>query len=337
MELETLQNKKFAWDEMPDGYLCLSPMAGVTDSAFRQICKQHGADAVFTEMASANMMLSAPVRSQTFLRYEEWERPIIGQIMGGDPKIMAEAARMIEDMGFDGVDVNMGCPEKKIVGNSCGSSLLRDADTASRIVEAMNKAVNIPVSVKMRSGFLDGQIVQPYFATKMEQAGAKALAIHPRTKEQGYKGKANWQVTKEIVEAVNIPVGGSGDVTSREAIERLKAETGVRFVWVARGSMGNPWIFDRSRTLPPTISEVIETALQHARLALELKGPHGLIEMRKHLTWYLSGFRGAVALRDQVKTIRTMEELERLVEPYRDCTDLREDHSRVFEQKEVAA
>jgi nifR3 family TIM-barrel protein len=337
MELETLQNKKFAWDEMPDGYLCLSPMAGVTDSAFRQICKQHGADAVFTEMASANMMLSAPVRSQTFLRYEEWERPIIGQIMGGDPKIMAEAARMIEDMGFDGVDVNMGCPEKKIVGNSCGSSLLRDADTASRIVEAMNKAVNIPVSVKMRSGFLDGQIVQPYFATRMEQAGAKALAIHPRTKEQGYKGKADWQVTKEIVEAVNVPVGGSGDVTSQEAIQRLRAETGVRFVWVARGSMGNPWIFDRSRTLPPTISEVIETALQHARLALELKGPHGLIEMRKHLTWYLSGFRGAVALRDQVKTISTMEELERLVEPYRDSTDLREDHSRVFEQKEVAA
>lgn len=337
MELETLQNKKFAWDELPEGYLCLSPMAGVTDSAFRQICKEHGADAVFTEMASANMMLSAPARSQAFLRYEEWERPIICQIMGGDPQIMAEAARMIEDMGFDGVDVNMGCPEKKIVGNSCGSSLLRDADTASRIVEAMNMAVNIPVSVKMRSGFLDGQIVQPYFATRMEQAGAKALAIHPRTKEQGYRGQADWKVTKEIVDAVNVPVGGSGDVTSREAIQRLRAETGVRFVWVARGSMGNPWIFDRNRTIPPTINEVIETALQHARLALELKGPHGLIEMRKHLTWYLSGFRGAVALRDQVKTISTIEELERLVEPYRNCTDLRDDHSRVFEQKEVAA
>jgi len=337
MELETLQNKKFAWDEMPEGYVCLSPMAGVTDSAFRQICKQHGADAVFTEMASANMMLSAPARSQAFLRYEEWERPIICQIMGGEPGIMAEAARMIEDMGFDGVDVNMGCPEKKIVGNSCGSSLLRDADTASRIVEAMNLAVNIPVSVKMRSGFLNGQIVQPYFATRMEQAGAKALAIHPRTKEQGYKGQADWRVTRDIVDAVNIPVGGSGDVTSREAIQRLRAETGVRFVWVARGSMGNPWIFDRTRTLPPSINEVIETALQHARLALELKGPHGLIEMRKHLTWYLSGFRGAVALRDQVKTISTIEELERLVEPYRGCTDLRDDHSRVFEQKEVAA
>src|SRR6476469_5428388 len=158
------QNKKFSWADLPEGYECLSPMAGVTDTAFRQICKRHGADVVFTEMASANMMLNAPAKNEAFLHYEEWERPIIGQIMGGDPKIMVEAARIIEDMGFDGVDVNMGCPEKKIVGNACGSSLLRDPDTASRIIEAMANAVKIPVSVKMRSGFYDSQIVQPYFA-----------------------------------------------------------------------------------------------------------------------------------------------------------------------------
>ncbi len=145
------QSKKFSWSDLPTGYECLSPMAGVTDTAFRQICKSHGADVVFTEMASANMMLNAPTRNEAFLHYEEWERPIIGQIMGGDEKIMAEAARVIQDMGFDGVDVNMGCPEKKIVGNACGSSLLRNADKAARIIEAMANAVSIPVSVKMPS------------------------------------------------------------------------------------------------------------------------------------------------------------------------------------------
>ncbi len=308
--------KKFSWSDLPEGYECLSPMAGVTDTAFRQIAKRHGADVVFTEMASANMMLNAPTRNEAFLHYEEWERPIIGQVMGGDEKIMAEAARMIEAMGFDGVDVNMGCPEKKIVGNSCGSSLLRDGDTAARIIEAMAKAVNIPVSVKMRSGFYDSQIVQPEFAIRMENAGAQALAIHPRTKEQGYHGAADWTITRQIVEHVNIPVGGSGDVTDRAAMRRLRAETGVQGIWVARGAMGNPWIFERDRTERPPLSEVIATALEHARLMVHYKGPHGMIEMRKHLTWYFNGFPGAAALREQVKTVSTYEDLLRLIEEH---------------------
>ncbi len=314
----------FAWQDLPVGYVCLSPMAGVTDSAFRQICKRYGADVVFSEMASANMMLNAPARNAAFLHYEEWERPVIGQIMGGEPGLMAEAARMIEAMGFDGVDVNMGCPEKKIVGNACGSSLLKDPDTAARIVEAMAQAVSIPVSVKMRSGFLDSQIVQPRFAQIMEQAGAKALAIHPRTKEQGYHGRADWSITRQIVENVTIPVGGSGDVDSRAAIQRLRDETGVQGVWVARGSMGNPWIFDRERRERPPLNEVIEVALDHARLMIHYKGPHGMIEMRKHLTWYLSGFRGAAALREQVKTVNTYADLLRLVEPYNERVELAE-------------
>ncbi len=314
MAEETKQAQKFSWNDLPTGYECLSPMAGVTDTAFRQICKRFGAQVVFTEMASANMMLHAPARNEAFLHYEEWERPIICQVMGGTPEVMSEAARIIEDMGFDGVDINMGCPEKKIVGNSCGSSLLRDADTASRIVEAMANTVKIPVSVKMRSGFFDREIVQPYFAKRMEEAGAQALAIHPRTKEQAYKGAADWTITRQIVESVNIPVGGSGDVTDRAAIERLKEETGVQGIWVARGAMGNPWIFQKERTERPPLSEVIDIALEHARMMLHYKGSHGLIEMRKHLTWYFSGFPGAVALRDAVKTISTYEELVGLVE-----------------------
>jgi tRNA-dihydrouridine synthase B len=308
--------QKFSWSELAEGYECLSPMAGVTDTAFRQICKRYGADVVFTEMASANMMLNAPDRNSAFLQYEEWERPIIGQVMGGDEKTMAEAARMIEAMGFDGVDVNMGCPEKKIVGNACGSSLLKSPDTAARIIEAMAKAVNIPVSVKMRSGFFDSQIVQPEFAIRMENAGAAALAIHPRTKEQGYHGSADWTITRKIVENVHIPVGGSGDVTNRAAIARLRDETGVQGIWVARGAMGNPWIFDRNRTERPPLSEVIEVALEHARLMVHYKGPHGMIEMRKHLTWYFSGFPGAAALREQVKTVNTYEDLVRLIEEH---------------------
>lgn len=310
------QSKKFSWADLPEGYECLSPMAGVTDTAFRQICKRHGADVVFTEMASANMMLNAPTRNEAFLHYEEWERPIIGQVMGGDEKIMAEAARVIEDMGFDGIDVNMGCPEKKIVGNACGSSLLRDADTAARIVEAMAKAVNIPVSVKMRSGFFDAEIVQPQFAIRMQEAGAQALAIHPRTKEQAYRGSADWSITRLIVENVQVPVGGSGDVTDRPAIERLRAETGVQGIWVARGAMGNPWIFERDRTERPPLAEVIATALEHARLMVQYKGAHGMIEMRKHLTWYFNGFPGAAALREEVKTVSSYADLERLIEQH---------------------
>mgnify|MGYP001119497355 FL=1 len=310
------QDKKFSWSDLPAGYECLSPMAGVTDTAFRQICKRHGADVVFTEMASANMMLAAPTRNEAFLRYEEWERPIIGQIMGGDPKVMAEAARVIEEMGFDGVDVNMGCPEKKIVGNACGSSLLRDGDMAARIVEAMAIAVNIPVSVKMRSGFYDSDIVQPQFAIRMENAGAAALAIHPRTKEQAYKGSADWTITRQIVENVGVPVGGSGDVMDREAIRRLREETGVQGIWVARGAMGNPWIFERERTERPPLAEVIETALEHARLMVKYKGNHGMIEMRKHLTWYFNGFPGAAALREQMKTVNVYEDLVRLIEQH---------------------
>jgi nifR3 family TIM-barrel protein len=316
---EKEQNKpgqKFSWQALEPGYECLSPMAGVTDTAFRQICKRHGAEVLFTEMASANMLLHAPGRNEAFLHYEEWERPIVAQLMGGEPQVMVEAARLVEDMGFDGVDINMGCPEKKIVGNACGSSLLRDADTAARIVDAMANAVKIPVSVKMRSGFYDSEIVQPYFAKRMEDAGAAALAIHPRTKEQGYKGQADWNITRRVVESVNIPVGGSGDVTDREAIARLREETGVRGIWIARGAMGNPWIFDKTRTERPPLSEVIETALEHARLMLHYKGPHGIIEMRKHLTWYFSGFPGAGALRDKVKTVSTYEELVTLIDQH---------------------
>jgi len=314
MNQEQAQSQKFSWAELTPGYECLSPMVGVTDTAFRQLCKRQGAQVLFTEMASATMMLRAPHRNDTFLHYEESERPIVCQVMGGDPQLMAEAARLVDSMGFDGVDINMGCPEKKIVGNACGSSLLRDADMAARIVEAMAKAVNIPVSVKMRSGFLDSQIVQPYFAKIMEEAGAQALAIHPRTKEQGYKGAADWNITRQVVETVNIPVGGSGDVTDRAAIERLKQETGVQGIWVARGAMGNPWIFDKSRTERPPLQEVIDTALEHARLMLQYKGPHGMIELRKHLTWYFNGFPGAAALREDAKTVSTYEELLELID-----------------------
>lgn len=313
-ELEVNHNQKFSWQDLTPGYECLSPMVGVTDTAFRQLCKREGAEVLFTEMASANMMLNAPKRNEAFLHYEEMERPIICQVMGGDPKIMAEASRLIESMGFDGVDVNMGCPEKKIVGNACGSSLLRHPDTAARIVEAMANAVNIPVSVKMRSGFAENENLQPVFALRMQSAGAQALAIHPRTKEQGYKGQADWSVTRQVVEAVEIPVGGSGDVTDRAAIERYVAETGIKGVWIARGAMGNPWIFNKNRTERPPLREVIETALEHARLMLQYKGPHGMIEMRKHLTWYFSGFPGAVALRDAAKTVSTYEELVELIE-----------------------
>src|SRR4051812_34727127 len=231
----------FAWDRLPPGFLALSPMAGVTDSPFRQVCKCEGADVLFTEMVSAEAFLHHHNRTtREMLHFEPWERPIICQLMGSDAGRLAEAARRIEDWGFDGVDLNMGCPAQKVYGNRCGSSLLDYPDEAAEIVSAMAHATRLPVSVKMRAGVTGS--VQPAFARRMVEAGARALTIHPRTKEQAYRGRADWNITREIATGAGVPVMGSGDLMSHADIARLFATTDVHGAFVARGAMGNPWI-----------------------------------------------------------------------------------------------
>ena len=304
-------NEKFSWSKLPRGFTALSPMAGVTDSPFRQICKRMGADVIFTEMISAEAFLHHNDKTtEIMLHFEPFERPVIGQLMGSDAARMAEAARRLEEMGFDGVDINMGCPAKKIFGNACGSSLLDDADRAAAIVAAMAAAVTIPVSVKMRSGVAGS--VQPEFARRMIAAGASALTIHPRTKEQAYRGQADWAITREIAQASAVPVMGSGDLMSWADVERLFATTGASGAFIARGSMGNPWIFKRC-DYQPSVPELVETVREHCRLMLELKGAHGLIEMRKHLGWYFKGFDGAAEVRRRCTEVVSLADVEQLL------------------------
>jgi nifR3 family TIM-barrel protein len=301
----------FAWDRLPRGFLALSPMAGVTDSPFRQICKRMGADVLFTEMVSAEAFLHHHNKTTAImLHYEPFEHPIICQLMGSDPARLAEAARRIEDYGFDGVDLNMGCPAQKIYGNRCGSSLLEYPDEAAEIVYAMSKATRLPVSVKMRAGVTGN--VQPAFARRMIEAGAKALTIHPRTKEQAYRGQSDWAITRAIAAASPVPVMGSGDLMRWADVERLFATTGVQGAFIARGSMGNPWIFRRADSAP-SIEELVAVVRHQAQLSLALKGPHGLIELRKHLGWYCKGFAGASDIRRRATSVETMDDVEALL------------------------
>jgi tRNA-dihydrouridine synthase B len=306
-----MAHSPFAWDTLPAGFLALSPMAGVTDSPFRQICKGMGADVLFTEMVSAEAFLHRHNRTtREMLHFDESQRPIVCQLMGSDARRLADAARRIEDWGFDGVDLNMGCPAQKVYGNRCGSSLLDYPDEAAEIVAAMARATTIPLSVKMRAG-VSGS-VQPLFARRMAEAGARALTIHPRTKEQAYRGRADWEITRQIAADSPVPVMGSGDLMAWADVERLFAETGVAGAFIARGSMGNPWIFRRAE-YTPTLDELIATVREQARLSLALKGPHGLIEMRKHLGWYLKGFDGAREIRQRATSVESLDDIEALL------------------------
>jgi nifR3 family TIM-barrel protein len=301
----------FAWNKLPRGFLALSPMAGVTDSPFREICKRMGADVLFTEMVSAEAFLHKHnITTRVMLHFTPAQRPIVCQLMGSDAARLAEAARRIEDYGFDGVDLNMGCPAQKVYGNRCGSSLLDYPDDAAAIVSAMAAATRLPISVKMRAGVTGS--VQPAFARRMIEAGAQALTIHPRTKEQAYRGRADWAITQAIAAAANVPVMGSGDLMTWPDVERLFATTGVQGAFIARGSMGNPWIFGR-RDHTPTPEELVAVVREQARLALEWKGPHGLIELRKHLGWYLKGFVGAGEVRRRATAVETLADVEALL------------------------
>jgi nifR3 family TIM-barrel protein len=304
----------FAWERLPAGFLALSPMAGVTDSPFRTICKRMGADVLFTEMVSAEAFLHKHNHiTEQMLHFAPAQRPIVCQLMGSDPARLAEAARRIEDYGFDGVDLNMGCPAQKVYGNRCGSSLLDYPDEAFAIVRAMSEATRLPVSVKMRAG-VSGS-VQPVFAARMIEAGAKALTIHPRTKEQAYRGRADWAITRQIADMAaesGVPIMGSGDLMCWADVERLFATTGVHGAFIARGAMGNPWIF-RHTDYSPTLAELVAVVREQAQLAYAVKGTHGIVEMRKHLGWYLRGFDGAREIRSHANGVQNLDDVEAML------------------------
>ncbi len=299
----------------------LAPMAGVTDRAFRVLCKEQGADVLCTEMISAKALYYHNKNTRELLLYAPEERPIGVQLFGNDPEIMAEMAASIED-DYDFIDVNMGCPVPKVVNNGEGSALMKDPDTAARIVERMAARLKKPVTVKFRKGFDDANVNAPEFAKRLEAAGAAAVAVHGRTRAQYYSGSADWDIIRQVKEAVSIPVIGNGDIWHAEDAVRMLQETGCDGVMAARGARGNPWLFSEIRALKetgkvparPSRDEILQMILRHAELLTELKGEHtAMREMRKHIAWYTAGLAHSSRLRAAASSVCTMEELTALL------------------------
>ena len=306
-----------------DNPLVLAPMAGVTDLPFRLLCKEQGAGLICMEMVSAKAIYYKNKNTESLLEIDPREKPVSLQLFGSDPEIMAQMAHQIEDRPFDILDINMGCPVPKVVNNGEGSALLKNPALVRKIVTAVVQAIDKPVTVKIRRGFDDDHINAVEIAKIIEDCGAAAVAVHGRTREQYYSGKADWDIIRQVKEAVQIPVIGNGDVTSPETAMALMEQTGCDGVMIGRAVRGNPWLFSEilyymetgQHKARPTIEEVKAMILKHARMQVEVKGEYtALREMRKHVAWYTAGFPHSARLRARTNEISTMEELVTLLE-----------------------
>jgi len=310
-----------------DTPLILAPMAGISEAPFRRICRSFGADILMTEFLSAEAIKRRIRQTLEGCEFDEIERPIGIQIYGADAESMARAADIVtEAYAPDFLDINFGCPVKKVVKRNGGSGCLRDLDLVERIIRAVVRATDVPVTVKTRSGWDHEHRVPVEIALRMQDAGAKVFTLHPRTRNQMFSGDADWDEIASVVEVLDIPVIGNGDIQSAEDIRRLIEHTGCAGVMVGRGSFGNPWLFRDGRALldgsdlppAPTATERFGVALEHAKLALRLQGDSRktVIEFRKHLGWYTKGLPGASALRQRLFQIERMTEAEEIFQQY---------------------
>ena len=304
------------------GNFILAPMAGVTDLPFRVLCKEKGASLVYTEMISAKGIYYNNKNTEKLWEIDEEERPAALQLFGSEPELMADMAAKIENRNFDIYDINMGCPVPKVVNNGEGSALMNNPELAARIVSSIVNAVNKPVTVKFRKGFRKDDNTAVEFAKRMEAAGASAVAVHGRTREQYYSGQADWNVIREVKKAVSIPVIGNGDLFEPEDVKRMYEETGVDGFMFGRGVRGNPWLFSRTKKyfetgiLPPphAYEEIVDMILRHAEMNVQFKGEFtGIREMRKHAAWYTKGMKNSAGFRDACSHIESVEDLKKIL------------------------
>lgn len=312
------------------GKAILAPMAGVSDIAYRLLAKEHGASMVCTEMVSAMGIKYKNERTHELLRMEAVEHPVSMQIFGSNPEAIALGAKVVADAGADIVDINMGCPVKKVVSSGDGSALMKSPDLAARVAEAAVKAVDVPVTVKMRIGWDDDHINVVDFAKRIESTGVAAVAVHGRTREQMYMGRADWSYIKAVKDSLSIPVIGNGDVWTPEDALRMMQETGCDAVMIGRGAQGNPWIFERTNHYlrtgelrpEPTYLERLDMLLKHFELLCRYKGAAlGVREIRTHAGWYMRGMPEAAYWRNRVNTIHTVESFKKELSTYRDVLE----------------
>ena len=306
------------------GDMLLAPMAGTSDAAFRPLCLQQGAAMAVTEMVSAKGMLYGSERTNAIWQRAEGEAIWCVQLFGRDIDAMVRAAHVLEEAGVHIIDINMGCPAPKITSNGEGAALMQDAAQAEKIVGALVRAVRLPITVKLRKGWSEGQDDFLFFGRRMADAGAAALALHGRYRSQFYAGKADWGAIAALKSAVRVPVIGNGDVFTAEDALAMKRETHCDGVMIARGAQGNPWIFAHVEALragqeaaPPSVQARAEMALRHARALVALKGEYTAVrEMRRHLACYGKGLAGAAAMRGRLLSLSSMEEIKAFLASY---------------------
>ena len=301
--------------------LYLAPQAGVSESPFRRLCRSFGADVVVSEFVSAEGLRRGSERTWEYLRFDEAERPIGVQIFGGNPDAMAEAAALVEEVYRpDFLDINFGCPVKKVVSKNGGSGCLNDLDLVQRIIRSVSAAISIPTTVKIRSGYTDEQRNPVEIALRCQDAGARVLTLHARSRTQLYSGHANWDEIAAVVDALDIPVIGNGDVVSGETACAMRDHTGCAGIMIARGSHGQPWIFAQARAalngdpIPadPGVDERFQIVLEHARNSIAFGGDEqrAMIEFRKHLGWYTKGLPEGRKLREELFKVNRLSEVE---------------------------
>ena len=303
-------------------------MAGVTDRAFRELCVAFGASYVVGEMVSAKGISFNSERSKELMLLSENERPAAVQLFGSEPQTVAAAAVTAMEYKPDIIDINMGCPAPKISGNGAGSALMKNPDLCGEIVEAVCKAVDVPITVKIRKGWDDKSVNAVEVAKICEQAGASAITVHGRTREQFYSGKADLDIISEVKKAVNIPVIGNGDITNANDAAQMLEKTNCDMVMIGRGALGNPWIFreinawlnDLRSMFPPSPAEKVTVILRHIQAMCDYKGEEiAMREARKHVGWYMKGFKNAAELRREAGYLKTYEELIELTKKAYEC------------------